>query len=365
MLRLAVDLRPLLEPFESGVTQYTKAVVNELLLREDTELDLYYQARNRCEHIHELYPQVRHVAISNTSFHFRCLFGFPKLPEDFFEVLPDLIWIPDRRPFYKSKIPLVMTIHDKVPELYAGTLSLKGKLWHRLFSLRRLLSLCSGILVPSFTVAGGLKTALPKEVTYEGAKLEKSMAPKGVKKFKALPFFLMISPSDPRKRIEWLLTMADRFPRANFIVVGLKDADARFAQLKIEQKKNVFLMGEVTEGEKSWFLRNAVALLALSKYEGFDLPVLEAVQAKCPVIMSDIAVHHELYKKACCVKDLHQLETAIYRALEGKIQVPLLRGQYSWAKTAERSLLFFLRVLLNEDRKRSGNRNRHDHSHHS
>ncbi len=365
MLRLAVDLRPLLEPFESGVTQYTKAVVNEFLLREDVELDLYYQARTRCQRIHDLYPNVRHIAISNTHFHFKCLFGFPSLPKDFFEEKPELIWIPDRRPFYRCSIPLVMTIHDKVPELYRGTLSIKGKLWHRLFSLKRLLSLCSGLLVPTFTVAGALNTQLPKEVTYEGARLQKSAAPKGVKKFKAAPFFLMISPSDPRKRIEWLLAMADRFPRANFIVVGLKDADARFAELKLEQKKNVMLLGEVSEGEKAWFLRNAVALLALSKYEGFDLPVLEAVQAKCSVIMSDIAVHNELYKKACFVKDLHELETAIYRALEGKVQVPLLRGQYTWAKTSERSLLFFLRVLLNEDRKRGSNGNRHDHSHHS
>ena len=350
MLRLAVDLRPLLESFESGVTQYTKALVREFLKRTDLELDLYYQARSRCERIHELFPQVRHVALSNTRFHARALFGFPSLPEGYFPVKPDLIWIPDRRPFYRTEIPIVMTIHDKVPEIYTSTLSRKSRLWHFIFSLKRLLSLCSGVVVPTFTVGGALKTKLPKEVSYEGASLARVKEPSLSKKLRKVPFFVMISPSDPRKRLEWLFAMAERFSKVNFVVMGLKSTDSRFATLKLKKGANVFLLGEVSEEEKSWYLHHARALLALSKYEGFDLPVLEAVRAKCPVIMSDISVHNELYKKACMVKNLKELETAVYRALHEKIEVPEPRGDYTWKKTADRTLLFFLRVLFHKDR---------------
>jgi glycosyltransferase involved in cell wall biosynthesis len=348
MLKLAIDLRPLLEPFESGVTQYTKAMVKEFLKRTDLKVDLFYQARKRCEAIHAQFPQVRHVQRSNTIFHLRSLFWFPHLSDAYFPEKPDLIWIPDRRPFYRSGIPLVMTIHDQVPELYRSTLSLKGRLWHTLFFLKRLLSLCTGVLVPSFTTAGGLPISLPKEVSYEGAQLAKAQVPLEAKKLKE-PFFLMISPSDPRKRLFWLFKMAERFPKFQFVVLGLKKSDSRFASLKLHEQANVLLLGEVSEGEKTWFLRHAKALLALSKYEGFDLPVLEAVTAKCPVILSDIAVHHELYKKACFVKTLEDLEGAIYRAIHGGITVPEPRGTYTWEKAAERSLLFFLRVLFHKD----------------
>ena len=349
MLKLAVDLRPLLEPFESGVTQYTRAMVREFLKRPDLKLDLFYQARKPCAAIHAEFSQVRHIPVSNTLFHLRSLFYFPTLPKEYFLEKPDLIWIPDRRPFYRSQIPLVMTIHDQVPELYRSTLSFKGKCWHTIFSLKRLLPLCRGVLVPSFTSAGGLPVALPKEVTYEGAQLATPAVFLKNKRVKN-PFFLMISPSDPRKRLSWLFKMATRFPKFQFVVLGLKKSDSRFARLKLDQRKNVILFGEVSEGEKSWFLHHAKALLALSQYEGFDLPVLEAVQAKCPVILSDIAVHHELYKKACFIKNLEDLEGAIYRAMQGGITTPEPRGIYTWEKAAERSLLFFLRVLLHKDR---------------
>ena len=319
-------------------------------MRTDVELDLYYQARTRCERIHELFPEVRHIALSNTAFHVRSLLGFPRLPAVYFPVKPGLIWIPDRRPFYKSEIPLVMTIHDKVPELYSSTLSLKSRLWHLIFPLRRLLKLCSGVVVPSFTVGAALKTKLLKEITYEGVHLEKSVAPAASKKLLKMPFFLMISPSDPRKRLDWFFKMAERFPKVNFVVIGLKATDSRFAKLKLKKSDNVHLVGEVSEGEKAWYLKHARALVAISKYEGFDLPVLEAVRAKCPVILSDIPVHNELYKNACMVKNLKELEGAMYRALNGKIEVPEARGNYVWEKAAERTLFFFLRVLLHKDR---------------
>ncbi|MFA4814546.1 MAG: glycosyltransferase [Candidatus Gracilibacteria bacterium] len=351
MLKLAVDLRPLLEPLESGVTQYTKALAREFLKRSDeVELDFFYQARKRCERIHELFPTVRHLPFSNTCFHFRCLFGFPRLPGNYFKKKPDLIWIPDRRPFYCSNIPLVMTIHDKVPELYASTLSLKGRLWHFIFPLRRLLKLCSGIVVPTFSIGASIRTQMPKEVTYEGVFLASPKPPLLAKKLAKAPFFLMISPSDPRKRLHWLFKMAERFSKVNFVVLGLKPSDKRFARLKIHTAPNLYFFPEISEGEKSWYLHHARALLALSKYEGFDLPVLEAVTAKCPVIMSDIPVHNELYKKACMVKTLSDLEGAVYRALHSKIEIPQPRGIYTWEKTADRTLLFFLRVLFHENR---------------
>lgn len=351
-MRLAIDLRPLLESMPSGVTQYTKAMTAEFLKRKDIEVDLFYQARKRCEPIHKLFPKVRHIQYSNSWFHFRSLLRFPLLPEDYFHKNPDLIWIPDRRPFYKTKIPIVMTIHDRVPELYGNTLSVKGRIWHLIFSFRRLKKICSGFLVPTFAIGETLRVKIPKEVTYEGAIISGvQTAPLNVKQIKKAPFFLIISPCDPRKRLDWFFAMAKRFPKINFVIIGLKSKESRFAKLALKKYSNVFVFSEVSEDEKSWFLHNAKALLALSKYEGFDLPVLEAVRAKCPVIMSGISVHHELYKTPeCFVNNLQELEAAIYRSLNGFGKVPVPRGIYTWDKAAERALFFFLRVLANKNR---------------
>ena len=177
----------------------------------------------------------------------------------------------------------------------------------------------------------------------------------------------MISPSDPRKRLSWLFQMAERFPKAHFVVIGLKSKESRFATPRLaglRKSANVFLYPEVSDEEKSWFLHHALALLALSRYEGFDLPVLEAVKARCPVIMSGISVHHELYKSsAAFVNTLQELEVALYRALKGQAQVPVPRGVYSWGKAADRALFLFLRVLANKNRKSGGHGNSHNHAH--
>jgi glycosyltransferase involved in cell wall biosynthesis len=360
-MRVAVDLRCLLEPFESGVTVYTKAVVDELLLCPDVDLDLFYQARQRCEAIHQRYPEVRHVELSNTFFHLRSLFRFPVLPKGYFQVKPDLIWLPDRRPFYRTTIPVVMTVHDLVPEKFQSSLSLKGRLWHRLFSLRRLQTFCSGLLFPSLTVAHSVRSSLPWEVTYEGARLSKvAVKPKGVP---SGDFVLSLAPLDPRKRLSWFFEMARRFPKVSFVAAGIKKKESRFARLAVPNLPNFFLLSSVSEEEKKWLLKNTRALIAVSEYEGFDLPVLEAVSVKTPVILSNIPVHQELYKQAVLVRTLDDLQGALYSALQGNGKVPQPRGVYTWKKTAQRSLLFFFRVLLHEDRKHGGDRHGHDHSH--
>ncbi len=356
--RLAVDLRPLLEPHESGVTVYTKGMLEALLKESDVELDLFYQARERCERIHTLFPSVRHLAYSNTVFHLKSFFTFPVLPKAYFLKKPDLIWIPDRRPFYRSNIPLVMTIHDKVPEKFPHTLSVKSRVWHRIFPLQRLLLLCSGLLAPSSTTAVELRTKLPIEVTYEGvAPAAPATPPAGAKTLLKRPLFLTISPADPRKRADWLLALAQAHPKLHFVWVGLKKGDKRFKKLTLKPKKNLFLYEAITEGEKTWFFQNSRALLALSAYEGFDLPVLEAVQAKCPVLLSDIAVHHELYKtRRPMIKEFKELHAALLR----KGEIPTPRGRYTWEAAARRALLLFRRVVFHKDGEGSRYRNGND-----
>ena len=348
-LRIAVDLRPLLDPHESGVTVYTKSILKRLLKDESVEWDLFYQARTRCERLHELFPQVRHLQKSNTLFHLKSVLRFPTLPKNYFEQQPDLLWMPDRRPFYRCPFPVVMTVHDRIPETEKASLSFKSRLWHGLFPLKRLLPLTKGLLFPSLTVAQNVRSRNPKEVTYEGVEpFHRPERPNALPK-KLQDFFFTLSPADPRKRLEWIVRAAERFPKMNFVIAGVKTGDRRFKKLNLQELENLILLPQVTEAEKAWLYRNTRALLALSRAEGFDLPVLEAVHAKCPVLLSEIPVHNELYKEAEWIRTEEDLWKALYLAEETKLKVPTPRGNYSWDKAAERTLLFFLRVLRHKD----------------
>ncbi len=350
--RIAIDLRPLLDPHESGVTVYTKSVVSRLIQDASVEWLLFYQAKHRCERIHQLFPSVRHVAHSNTIFHLKSLFRFPVLPSTYFEEQPDLLWMPDRRPFYRCPFPVVMTVHDRIPESQRSSLSFKSKIWHSFFPLKRLLTLTDGLLFPSLTVSQAVRSRKPKEVTYEGVESFKTaVRPEALsKKIKSKSFFLALSPADPRKRLEWILRAAQRFPKMDFVIAGYKKNDQRFKKMKIQKLENLHFLSFVTEEEKAWLYQNATALLSLSRDEGFDLPVLEAVHAKCPVLLSDIPVHNELYKDAEWIKTEEDLWKSLYLAQSSSLKVPQPRGGYTWEKTTKRSLLFFLRVLFHKDR---------------
>lgn len=351
-LKIAVDLRPLLDDFESGVKVYTKRMLQELYKRPDLEIMPYYQAARPLQKIHELFPSTLYIPVSNTIFHLRSLFTFPALPDTYFERKPDLIWIPDRRPFYKTNIPVVFTIHDFVPELYPRTLSFKSRIWHSIFSYNRLKKIASGILTPSLSTASGLGINTPPfEVTYEGAVLAKEMhVPKSAKKIKSQPFFLTIAPADPRKGLKNIFALAKFFPNVNFVIAGYKKKDGRFSFFMHRHKqRNIIILNEVSDEEKLWLLKHAAGLLALSLYEGFDLPALEAVKAKCPVILSDIAVHRELYISNFFVKSHEDLICAVKKCLMGYGEVPALRGEYNWESAAKRALLFFVRVVGNKN----------------
>lgn len=350
--RIAIDLRPLLDPHESGVTVYTKSVVKRLIQNPTVEWLLFYQARKRCDRIHKLFPEVIHVAKSNTLFHLKSVLRFPTLPSAYFSEAPDLLWMPDRRPFYRCSFPIVMTVHDRIPETERRTLSFKSLLWHQLFSLKRLLKHCDGFLFPSLTVSQNVRTRSPKEVTYEGVEeFEKPLRPEALpKEIKGKDFFFALSPADPRKRLDWIVRAARRFPKMNFVIAGFKPNDKRFKKFKLDKLKNLTALSFVNEHEKAWLYRNALALLALSRSEGFDLPVLEAVHAKCPVLLSDIPVHSELYKDAEWIHTEEDLWKSLYLAQNTKLKVPEPRGIYTWDKAAERTLLFFLRVLFNKNR---------------
>jgi len=316
-------------------------MLSEFLKMKGVEVELFYQSRKRCERVHKMFPGVRHIPISTFWHRFKSLLRFPVLPDGYFKKKPDVIWLPNRKEFYRTEIPVVMTVHDLVPERFGRTMSVKGRILHKLFSLKRILRLCDGVIVPSSSVGVSLPRGLRKEVTFEGVSLAKKTEKVKVKK----PFFLTIAPADPRKRLSWTVQMAKEFPKMNFVIAGMKEGDKRFGRCKIKESKNLFLLGRVSEEEKTWLLRNARALLALSRYEGFDLPVLEAVKAKCPVIMSDIAVHRELYKDADFVGNLEELRAAILR----DARVPKPRGDYTWEGAAKRALLLFRRVVADKN----------------
>jgi glycosyltransferase involved in cell wall biosynthesis len=99
----------------------------------------------------------------------------------------------------------------------------------------------------------------------------------------------------------------------------------------------------VTEDELSVLYRNALALVYPSKYEGFGLPVLEAMAEECPVVCSEAASLPEVGGDAALYFDptsLESLESALTQLLSSDRHEMVQRGirnvaRFSWDRSTK------------------------------
>lgn len=202
-----------------------------------------------------------------------------------------------------------ITIHDVVfkysPESY-GVFSRIYLDWATKFAVRN----ASSIIVPSeatkqdlikFYKAKSSKISVvhlghvptEKTETDRGQTLEKY----GLEKDK---YFLYIGRLEYKKNTDTLLKAFQKFNHKN---PGVKLVLAGFAghggeeiiqRMPKSLDEDVVLTGYISGEEKSTLLENALCFVFPSRFEGFGLPLLEAMDARLPIIASDIPSSREV-----------------------------------------------------------------------
>lgn len=133
--------------------------------------------------------------------------------------------------------------------------------------------------------------------------------------------------------------------------------DMREYAEKLKITEYVRWIGYVDDADKPSLYRLADVYVNPTIYEGFGLPVLEAMASGTPVVARDIPVMEEIAGDAAyLVKDARTMGGAIIALL---IQEPLRQSQisrglaqathYSWRKTARETLAVYEKVLSAED----------------
>ena len=120
------------------------------------------------------------------------------------------------------------------------------------------------------------------------------------------------------------------------------------APLSDEQRARVDWLGHVDSSTIARLYREAIALVFPSRYEGFGLPVLEAMARHTPVISSNVSSLPEVAGDAALLVDPDDVD-ALRRAMERVVAEPELRRElverglkraagYSWKQTARGTL---------------------------
>lgn len=179
------------------------------------------------------------------------------------------------------------------------------------------------------------------------------------KKLAAKPYLLYVGAIDFRKNVVGLLhafyDLKRDYPDLRLLAIGkefaLHDQLADRGWFKLlnsrpDYAKDVLTPGFVGHDDLTWLYQRAEAFVFPSRYEGFGLPILEAMQAGCPVIAySNSSIPEVAGNAALLVDDGQAVAPAIRELLSdtslrtkliasGKEQVK----KFTWEATAEKTI---------------------------
>lgn len=216
---------------------------------------------------------------------------------------PDVFWGPAHRlPLWMPEhVARVVTIHDlcwlKVPHtMRASTRRLDALL------MPRALRAADRIVAVSHATAAQLREAFPAVagkvvVVHEAASPMPPPQSRDLLAFVGVdkPFVLFVGTAEPRKNLRSLLrafAQATASDASVQLVIagqpgwGAEDAMAESARLGLADR--VVWLGKIDDGTLATLYRHALCLALPSLYEGFGLPLLEALAHGTPVLTS----HH-------------------------------------------------------------------------
>jgi glycosyltransferase involved in cell wall biosynthesis len=205
-------------------------------------------------------------------------------------------------------------------------------------------------------------------VIYEAAASEfrpaSPAAADGIRRQYGLPerFIIHVGTIEPRKNlnrlIEALQMLRDEGFRIPLVVVGAKgwlydDLFRRLQELQICE--DVHFPGYVQQAELPILYSAATMAVMPSVYEGFGLPVLEAMACGTPVVCSDASSLPEIGGTATHYFDPYQTEAMVGAIREvwasEELQTEMRQAgleqaaKFSWALTAEKTMEVYQRLL--------------------
>jgi len=291
--RIGVDARPLCHP-GTGIYRYTR----ELLLRmcrRGGEWFLYSPQRYAVDGLD--LPNVHHRSAAIPSALRAGQLAHVLFPLWARRDRVQVFWGPRHQlPLLPPEVRTALTVHDLVWKDYGETMRFPGRQIESFFTPRALARADAIAVVSQFTrhrlehyfpQCASRVTLVPNASMLVGEDPAGEPAAPGA-------YFLFVGTLEPRKNLPRLLRAYRRYTqdsphaRALKIVGGSGWGGEDIAGLVREQglTQQVELLGRLDDAALRGLYRGAHALLMPSLYEGFGLPVVEALSQGIPVIVS-------------------------------------------------------------------------------
>ncbi|WP_328984594.1 glycosyltransferase family 4 protein [Thiorhodovibrio winogradskyi] len=259
-----------------------------------------------------------------------------------------------------SMRPMVVTIHDMTFQLFPEVHE-KVKRFYFPVMMKLAARKARAILVISKSTGDDLQHLIPNtrgkiHITFLAAR-DFSRDPCRIDEKRTsgdgYDYMLFLGTLEPRKNLVRLLSAwlaIDDHVRGltKLRVVGATGWMANEIDRRFKNSAPIEFLGHLDDGTLVQLLRGAKAFLYPSLYEGFGLPVVEAMSLGVPVLTSNIGATKEVAGNAALLVDPTN-ETEIKRGLIRLLSEPHLRetlaesgrkrsSQFSWVKTARETM---------------------------
>ncbi len=249
-------------------------------------------------------------------------------------------------PVLKAKgVPYVVTIHDLAPLHFPQAFSRAYQLYFKQ-AVELSIKTSDLVLTVSETIRKEVLERFPIEETkirtaYAGLSptmLRSAKTPREVfnqiagKRGIKTPYFLFIGTLEKRKNI---LTLVRSFRKirkemeCHLVLAGRPGHGYEEIQKELgpePHKDGIILAGYVSEEEKIALYDWATALVFPSLYEGFGIPLVEAMSRQVPIVASRIATSEEIAGEAALFVDDPLDEKSFSQAMAEILQNPSLRN---------------------------------------
>jgi glycosyltransferase involved in cell wall biosynthesis len=305
-VNIAVNTRFLLQDKIEGIGKVTFEILKRLVhLMPDTSFDFLFDRKHDAEFIFHsnvnpkvIYPPTRHPLLTYAWLQFGVRRFLSQGKHDLYFSFDGFMPL-------GTQTPRIITIHDLAYAHFPEQNRFADR-WYYQHFMPKFASEAEHIITVSqfsksdictnFKLPGEKVTSIYNGVSEEFHPIQNAQKQVFRKKFAAgSPYYLYLGSIHPRKNVAGLIRAFDSFKKKSssnkkLLITGRKGwltSEVEKAYESVSSKEEIIFTGYVPKEELPGLLGTADALCYLSLFEGFGLPIVEAMASGVPVICSN------------------------------------------------------------------------------